>query len=141
MGQISIEYTELPGLDKKGKPGLVGRPILGFTLNYKHGRMFSTNGLLDSGADYNLFPGAWCKPLGININKGIPVNISGIGSRVPLQGYRHRGIKIYLPEYSFETTIDFCMEQETALLGRNGFFDKFRKVIFEDQKGVATLEF
>ena len=141
MGQLSIEYTELPGLDKNGKPGLIGRPVLDFTLNYKHGRMISTTGLLDSGADYNLFPGEWCRALGINISKGIPVNISGIGSRIPLQGYRHHGIKIYLPEYSFETAIDFCMEQGTALLGRHGFFDKFKRITFEDQKTTVTLEF
>lgn len=141
MGRLSVEYTELPGLDKSGKPGLVGQPVLDFTLNYKHGRMFSTTGLLDSGADYNLFPGVWCKPLGININKGTPVNISGIGSRVPLQGYRHHGIKIYLPKFSFETFIDFCMEQEIALLGRYGFFDKFKRITFEDQKQRAILEY
>jgi len=92
MGQINIEYTQLPGLNKKGEPGLIGRPVLDFTLNYKHSRMFSTAGLLDSGADYNLFPGEWCRVLGINLTKGMPVDISGIGSRVPLKGYRHHGI-------------------------------------------------
>jgi len=141
MGQINIEYTQLPGLNKKGEPGLIGRPVLDFTLNYKHSRMFSTAGLLDSGADYNLFPGEWCRVLGINLTKGMPVDISGIGSRVPLKGYRHHGIKIYLPKFSFETAIDFCMEQGTALLGRTGFFDKFKRIIFENQKQIATLEY
>lgn len=42
---------------------------------------------------------------------------------------------------SVETVIDFCMEQGSALLGRHGFFDKFKRVTFEDQKQRATLEY
>ena len=88
MGLISQEFVELPGIDKKGKPGTILRPVVTFSMNYKRGRIFTTNGLLDSGADYNLFPGEYCYGLGVNIKKGIPVEIGGIGSRVPLKGYR-----------------------------------------------------
>src|SRR3989344_6937483 len=134
MGQISLNYTELPGIDKQCKPGLVPRPVITFSFNYKHGRILTTKSLIDSGADYNLFPGVYCRALGIKLDKGIPVDIKGIGSRVPLKGYRHYGVKIFLQSYSFETFIDFCMEQETALLGRDGFFNHFKEIAFRQKE-------
>ena len=141
MGKITQEFTELPGIDKKGNPGLILRPVVTFSFNYKRGRILTTNGLLDSGADYNLFPGEYCYGLGINIKRGIPVEIGGIGSRVPLKGYRHFGIKIFFGEYTFETYVDFCMEQGAALLGRNGFLDHFESVNFQNKKGLVTLTY
>ena len=105
---VRLWYEQLPGLDIKGKPSALPKPFIDVTINYKHQRMLSIKALVDSGSDTNLFPGAFCLSLGINIKKGIKIPISGIGSREPVIAYRHFGVKMFLEGYSFETYIDFC---------------------------------
>ena|SRR3990167_9618658 len=137
---VRLWYEQLPGLDIKGKPSALPKPFIDVTINYKHQRMLSIKALVDSGSDTNLFPGAFCLSLGINIKKGIKIPISGIGSREPVIAYRHFGVKMFLEGYSFETFIDFCDEQQVALLGQNGFFDKFKSITFKRLEELMIFE-
>ena len=137
---IKLWYEDLPGLNTKGKPAILPKPYIDVVINYKHGQMLPTKALVDSGSDTNLFPGVFCRSLGISIKKGIKIPILGIGKRDPITAYRHFGIKMYLEGYSFETFIDFCQEQQTSLLGQDGFFDKFKSVTFKRQEELMIFE-
>src|SRR3989344_3152639 len=102
--RIKLWYENLPGLDKKGKPTILPKPFIDVVINYKHGQMLPTKALVDSGSDTNLFPGVFCRSLGISIKKGIKIPILGIGKRDPITAYRHFGIKMYLEGYSSESS-------------------------------------
>lgn len=43
--QITQWYQESPGIDTKGKPGIVFRPLIDIHLNYKHGQMVGLTAL------------------------------------------------------------------------------------------------
>lgn len=137
---IKLWYLDLPGLDIKGKETILPKPFIDVVINYKHGPMFSVTALVDSGSDTNLLPGSICPTLGINIKKGIRIPISGIGSREPVIAYRHFGVKMFVEGYSFETFVDFCEEQQVALLGQNGFFDKFKSITFKKLEELMLFE-
>ncbi|OGD87577.1 hypothetical protein A3G14_01680 [Candidatus Curtissbacteria bacterium RIFCSPLOWO2_12_FULL_38_9] len=131
---IKVPFIEDAGLDQKGKPSPLPKPIINITLQYKHSRFLQTHALVDSGADYNLLPGSWCKYLGINLTKGIEIPILGIGNRTPVIGYRHWGVRIKFEHINIDTFGDFAMEQEIAILGNNGFFDRFQEITFNRRK-------
>ena len=94
--------------------------------------------LVDSGSDRNLFPALWGKSLGINITKGVPVNVTGIGGH-DLVAYKHN-VKIYLDTFGLETEVFFTDRQKMPLLGRNGFFDKFKRVCFNETEKYLEIE-
>src|SRR3989344_9296149 len=127
---IKLDYIETLGLDQKGKKSKLPKPFIPIVVQYKHSRLWNTFALVDSGADYNLFPGEVSKYFGINLTKGIEVPVYGIGNRSPITAYRHWGIKVRFKEVAIETYADFATEQEYVLLGQNGFFDKFKQIIF-----------
>ena len=129
---IKIYYQVFPVVDKLGKKtGEVARPIIYFSLNYKHGKMFGPMGaLIDSGADYNLFPAEIASALGINLKKGTEKINEGIGGK-RVKTYRHSGIRVYVEGHSFDTTIDFGEEISVPLFGQQGFFDRFKQIAFK----------
>jgi len=129
---IKLYYQVFPVVDNFGKKiGEVARPFVNIVLNYKHGKMLGPMwALIDSGADYNLFPAEITPTLGINFKKGAPKTNEGIGGK-RVKTYRHRGIKIFIEGYSFETSIDFGEEISVPLLGQQGFFDKFKQITFK----------
>lgn len=86
--------------------------------------------LVDSGASVNLFPARFGEQVGINIKKGKLVKLFGIGDKV-ISAYRHK-IKLHFGLKVFEINTDFSFEQNLPLLGRDGFFNLFQKVIFDE---------
>ena len=128
---IKLYYEVFPIIDNSGeKIGEVARPIVYLILNYKHGKMFGPMGaILDSGADYNLFPAEVADILGINLMKGEEKLNEGIGGK-RVKTYRHTGIKMFVESYNFDTSIDFSKEISVPLLGQQGFFDKFKTITF-----------
>lgn len=139
---IQLFYQVFPVIDSSGKKiGEVARPIVDIVLNYKHGKMFGPMGaLIDSGADYNLFPAEIAPVLGINLKKGVEKINEGIGGK-RVKTYRHLGIKMFIEGNSFETSVDFGEEISVPLLGQQGFFDKFKKISFnrQDEEIIISL--
>lgn len=92
--------------------------------------------LVDSGASYSVFRAEVGKRLGLEVEKGKPVYLIGIGGRI--LGYLHR-IKVRVGKESFLCKIIFSEEYTVSLniLGRDNFFlpflitfnEKFRKVL------------
>lgn len=105
-------------------------PIISIRLSYGHKLSFPFSSLVDSGATRNLFPARFGEQIGINIKKGKLVKLLGIGDK-EVFAYSHK-IKIYLGLKFFETEADFSFEQNLPLLGRDGFFNLFQKVIFDE---------
>lgn len=126
--QIVEWYQGSPGLDIKGKPSIVLRPLIDIQVNYKHGQMIGLTALVDSGSDYNLFPADICRVLGINPTKGLPIRIKGIGDAPPIEAYRHFGIKIFFESLTIETFADFSLAHNQTILGQKGFFDQFEGI-------------
>ena len=95
--------------------------------------------LIDSGADYNLFPAEIASALGINLKKGTKKINEGIG-RKRVKTYRHSGIRVYVEGHSFETTIDFGEEISVPLFGQQGFLDKFKQIVFKRPKEEIIIK-
>lgn len=129
---IKLFYETLPVIDKNGKIiGNVARPIIDLVLNYKHGKMIGPfQALIDSGSDYNLFPAEIADVLGIKLTKGDLKVAEGIGGKM-VKTYRHRGIKMFVEDHSFETSVDFSVDISVPLLGQQGFFDKVKQITFK----------
>ncbi len=89
--------------------------------------------LVDSGSDRNLFPLQLGQMLGLNFKQIRPKIIFGIGG-IQLKAYTSE-INIWVNNKKYLTEADFCLEQQTLLLGRHGFFNLFKEVKF-DEKGT-----
>ena len=126
--KITVWYQESPGLDTKGKPSTVLRPLVDIQVNYKHGQMIGLTALVDSGSDYNLFPADICRVLGINLTKGILIRVKGIGDAPAIKAYRHFGIRIFFEGLTIETFADFSLAHNQTILGQKGFFDQFESI-------------
>lgn len=142
MSLKKFYYTKLPILDSHGKKvGEVARPIIEIIIKYKRGEMVGPiAALIDSGADYNLFPSYMCQSLGINLKSGQKFSVRGV-SGDKIITYRHFGIRIFVEGDAVDTFIDFSdFYHEIPILGQQGFFDKFRSVRFSRSKEEIVLE-
>lgn len=141
MSLVKFDYTpEVFVNNKTGKVAYIYRPLIPVRLCNKHNlSKFPVNCLLDSGADKNLFPAQWGEAVGIKIKSGIEVIHFGIGNK-DVKAYRHT-VKLYLGTYIFETEADFSYEQAFPLLGREGFFKHFTRIIFHERKRFVELEY
>lgn len=97
-----------------------------------------TEALIDSGASFSVFRSEVADYLGIPLEKGKPVYLTGIGGRI--LGYLHK-IKVKVGKKSFVCKIIFSKEYTVSfnILGRDNFFvpflitfnEKFRKVMID----------
>ena len=138
--KLTFPYLSIPKRDPKTKEiiGDVYYPVVPIRVSYGHklGRAF--HALIDSGAGRNLFPAELGEMVGINIKKGKISEILGIGG-VVIKGFSYK-IKIYVGTRSFRTMADFSYEQQVPLLGREGFFDLFDKILFKQKERIVELE-
>lgn len=95
--------------------------------------------LIDSGADRNLFPASTVKSLGVVIQKGSKTVHKGIGNYI-LTSYTHT-VKISIENKTFETEIDFSEDAYIPLLGRQGFFNYFKKISFIMSEKIVELKY
>lgn len=108
-------------------------PVIIFSRN----RFIRTSALIDSGATTSIFRSDVADQLGIKIEKGGEIYLSGIGGRI--KGYLHKlevkvaGRKFFCPIiFSYEYTVSL------NLLGREGFFKNF-VIVFEESKKRLEL--
>ena len=94
--------------------------------------------LIDSGSDRNLFPLSLGEMLGINFKKAIQKIICGIGD-CQITAFTAK-INIYVNNTKYVTEADFSPQQETLLLGRQGFFNLFKTVTFDENEKFTYLE-
>lgn len=139
--QIKYRYFPFPVIDPITKRVIetIYRPIVPIRLSYNHRlSKYPFNCLVDSGSDRNLFPAVLGEQEGIKVKKGKEIGIVGIGNSV-IKGYKHL-VKIYLGTLGINTEVDFSYAQQVPLLGRDGFFNKFDLVKFDDKNHELTLD-
>ncbi len=109
------------------------RPYIPIRLSFNRSNPTNlVDALVDSGSDRNLFPKHWGDLIGINFRKIKPTQITGIGN-VVINAYPSK-INIWVNGKKYETDADFSLQQQTPLLGRLGFFNLFKEVIFDENK-------
>ena len=140
MQTIKFEYLPDPIINPKTKePDIIYRPKVTMRLAFKHNLCkYSIVALVDTGADRNLFPAYLGELVGIKIKTGDKHNIMGIGD-FKIEGYGH-DVKLYLDNVSITTRVYFSYEHQVPLLGRIGFFDKFKRVIFNENEKYMQVE-
>ena len=120
-------------------------PILDTRLFYQNKEtQFSFRSLVDSGADFCVFPAKFGELIGIFIKEGKEVPTFGVGGREIL--YFHAievGIIINKQSWKFQCDAGFSFKMNTkgiGLLGRKGFFDLFAEVAFNQNKRMLRLQ-
>lgn len=129
---ISYDYLKFLDRDPQTKE-ITGESYAAVvSIRISSGHKFSVpfHALVDSGASVNLFPAHFGEQVGINIKSGKRTKLLGIGNKVVF-AYSHK-IKLYLEVKAFETSVAFSFEQNLPLLGRDGFFNLFQKIIFDE---------
>lgn len=99
------------------------RPIIPVSIKYKQ-RSIYYEALIDSGADFCIFPIAIGRKLGISLDSAKRIYFAG-ATGDPVLGLIEK-ISLQIGETTFNTKIVFAdLSGKKALLGQYGFFDKF----------------
>lgn len=143
--KLVFNYRLLPAKDPTtGKRVHIYRPFIPIKISLSGKDGPPILGLVDSGSDYNLFPAALGVLVGLDIKKGTEKKIGGIGG-FQIKAYTWEVQLTLLSELlssltTFKTTVDFSYEQQFPLLGREGFFDLFRRVEFREKRKLLELQ-
>ena len=88
--------------------------------------------IIDSGATISALPKSDAEVLGIQLENGIPLSISGIGGE-RINGWKHE-ITVYLEDRIIQLPVVF-IDNEFAprVLGRAGIFPRYT-ILFEEEK-------
>lgn len=142
MPSIRLPYFAENKLDPQtgNVIGKIFRPYVSIRLSFKHGNPSNFfKALLDSGSDRNLFPMDLGYMLKINFGKIKPVPIQGIGG-ITINAYPSP-VNIWFEGKQYKTDADFSPEHKgTLLLGRQGFFNLFEKISFDEKTGQILVE-
>ena len=140
MAKLGFSYLPRPILNyKTNLKEEIFTPYIPIRISVSHGNPTPLiDALVDSGSDGNLFPLKLGELLGINFKKISPKIIYGIGNS-KIQAYPAK-VNIWINNVKYETEADFNLEQQTLLLGRQGFFDLFKAVIFDERARFLYVE-
>lgn len=137
MSKLKFDYIKI---------GQHKRPIIPVRLIYKDSAI-NIPALIDSGADFNVFPLSIYKDLGLRLNLDKPVIFKGVGEKSQkLTGYLavlnlmlfNKGDSITFPTPIVFT--DDIPSNGFSLLGETGFFDHLNAVSFLYKQGKVILE-
>lgn len=135
---VKLPYRSRSVKDPRtGEESTVYYPAINVVLTGNHRVGRPIEALVDSGADINLFPAdyafAFFKIDKRVFAKGVKKSILGIGGKV-VDALGHRvTLKIVGVGIQFKTLVYFSPEHDAIpLLGRKGFFDRFKRVSFDE---------
>lgn len=111
------------------------RPIIPFSIKYKD-RALRFEALIDSGADFNIFPIEIATKLGIILKDSGNTSFVGVGGNI-IDGTKAEVI-LEIGSYKIQTKVVFALV-ENGILGQYGFFDLF-KVNFDLRKKIIEIE-
>ena len=126
---------EFPYLQKDGQ----GFPVIQVTLHARS-KEITVQALVDSGASFSVFRPEIAEYLGIQIERGKQVYLTGIGGRI--LGYMHK-VSATAGEKTFRCKIVFSKEFTVSfnLLGRDNFFMPFVVSFFEREKKTVLAAY
>jgi len=128
MPQFEYSYLAQPYRDPSGNLIQEFRPFVPVIVTKGKQSTLPIFALVDSGADFNLFPAQAAEIIGLKLKSGIKKPMFGIGGQ-QVMSYSHK-VKLHIVKYSFETWVNFSESQNVPLLGREGFFDHFERINF-----------
>ena len=137
------QYTALP-LDKPD-PGVGGAkrvwtPLLKVRVSFNHQNTPTLQAYVDSGSPYCLFNSAVADFLHIDLKKGSESSLGGVVSGQRELLYFHRVSLTIENNWVIEVLGGFSKKLSVAaILGRTGFFDKFR-VCFDHSTSPPEFE-
>lgn len=107
--------------------GSILRPVMEISIK-NGGQSVRYEVLIDSGADLCLFDASLAEAIGIDVERGKPQEIFGVGGKVSIY-YLHKAV-IEVGGWPFEIEAGFMPEVggrfiPYGLAGQRGFFDKF----------------
>lgn len=94
--------------------------------------------LLDSGSDRSLFPITLAKYLELDFGNVKSRQVYGIG-KVHINVYPAK-ITLWLGNKSYATEADFSLQQNIPILGRDGFFNLFKSIKFDEKGQFVYIE-
>ena len=133
---MKYKYTPVPGeTDICGR--ITRRPIVEIELsNGKHARVFSA--LLDSGADQITMPAYIAELFGIERGRALVRPMLGISMK-PIHGFvGELTIRIERQTERFAALVVFVDSEMPIVLGREGFFDRYR-IKFEQDHNTFEI--
>lgn len=114
-------------------------PVAQVSFNLQKGESISLFLVIDSGATISALPQSDAEPLGISLDKGEPISISGIGKQ-SINGWKHE-VPIKLGNNAIKIPIAFLEDDSSPrVLGRAGVFEYFTIIFEEDKHRSAFLE-
>ena len=108
-------------------PNIVLRPVIPFELKYKD-QSLDYEVLVDSGADICIFHAEIGELLGIDINKGKPQEVFGVGGKASV--YYLHSITIVVGGWAYNIQAGFMPSvsghiMRHGVVGQKGFFENF----------------
>ncbi len=139
---FTVPYTELTPLPPAR--GIMYSPRLLTALEWKNVRnKFFFQSVVDSGADYCVFPASFGEKIGIDIKRGKPTPMSGFGGKGQCFYHRVKALVVISKQiWRFECFAGFSEQMNglgIGLLGRHGFFELFSEVVFDQQNKIFKL--
>lgn len=98
----------------------------------------SFDAVADSGSEKNLFPMFLAKYLRIDFGKTKPNKVYGIGENY-IKVYPAK-INICLGNKRYKSEANFSEQQNIPILGRNGFFNLFKSIKFDEKGQFVYIE-
>lgn len=126
----------------KDRDSTVYLPLLDIVVMCKHKVSKPIRCYIDTGATLNVFPKDFALAFFGFSEKSLKkdahvISITGVGG-IQVEGYGHK-CTIHALDFTIESVyIYFVENQSMPLLGRYGFMNKFKKIIFDEEK--KTLE-
>ncbi len=107
-------------------------------------RQFDFDSLVDSGADFCVFPANAGKAIGLDVEDGEGVTTFGIGGKETLYFHKVKvEVTIKDEPWVFECRAGFSIKLNAkgiGFLGRDGFFDLFQEVAFSQKVKMFRLK-
>ena len=119
-------------------------PIVTTVLEHKGRRIdFSFDSIIDSGADYCVFPSQLGQLIGLDVELGKKLPTHGVGGQETLYFHNIKVVLIIGREaWEFRCLAGFSRKMNhkgVGLLGRQGFFNLFKRVEFLENKRQLIL--
>lgn len=119
-------------------------PILKTALLHKNAEPFYFDSIVDSGADFCVFPANLGELAGLDVSEGRNVLTFGVGGKETLYFHKVK-IEVIIKDepWIFECQAGFSTKMNArgiGFLGRGGFFDLFQEVAFSQKVKMFRLK-
>jgi hypothetical protein len=145
LSYVTIPYKKIQIRAQGDAPSkIIYAPILKISLFYKNYEHFDFDCVVDSGADFCVFPANLGELAGLDVFGGKDVATYGIGGKETLYFHNVKVEAIIKDEpWVFECHAGFSTKLNSkgiGFLGRDGFFDLFQEVSFNQKAKMFRLK-